>query len=275
MDDSAVLAVLARADAAFDLPRLGGMARPDGVAIVSEGSFAFAFADVRGGLRLRSIPAGPRILRRVPLVRGLVKLGSAMAPLFARGGSAGPREPLLLLALVLAPVGIHFLPDSLSTVALVATTLFLLCWMFRGRTLYLHGAEHRAIAAAEGRSLVDTWYGAVKPTRFADRCGTNFAALLLPITLGLERVWIAPTAPATPFLVSLLSLTLTMELWLAIQARGTKLARALLLPGLALQRLTTREPSLAETRVALHAVAAILQHDEIAEAGLATGPRSS
>jgi uncharacterized protein YqhQ len=262
VDDTTVLAALTRADAAADLPRLGGMARPDGVAIVSER--AFAFADVRGGLRLRNVPAGPAMLRRVPFVRGLVKLGSAMAPLFARGGSAGPRERLLLVALVLAPVGIHFLPDSLSTAALVATTLCLLAFMFRGRTLYLHGAEHRAIAAAESRSLVATWNGAARPSRFASRCGTNFAALLLPVTLGLERVWIAPTAPATPFLVSLLSLTLTMELWLVIQARGTRLARALLAPGLALQRLTTREPSLPETRVALRAVAAILEHDRAA-----------
>ncbi len=248
------------------------MARPDGVAIVSE--HAFAFADVRGGLRLRDVSARPAALRRVPFVRGLVKLGSALAPLFARGGSAGPRERLLLVALLLAPAGIHFLPESLSTAALVATTLFLVGWMFRGRTLYLHGAEHRAIAAAEGRSLVATWNGLARPSRFARRCGTNFAALLLPVTLGLDRIWTAPTAPVTPLLVSVLSLTLTMELWLVIQARGTRLARALLAPGLALQRLTTREPSLPETRVALRAVAAILAH-ETAGAGLATGPRSA
>ena len=36
---------------------------------------------------------------------------------------------------------------------------------------------------------------------------------------------------------------------------------AFLVPGLALQRVTTREPTAAETQVALRAVAAVLQHE--------------
>ena len=123
-----------------------------------------------------------------------------------------------------------------------------------GRTLYLHGAEHRAIAAAEERRLVDAWHGRVRPTRFAARCGTNFAALLLPVTLLLERTAFAPAALA-PVLVPLVSLSLTMD-WLALQSRRGLLVRVCLAPGLALQRLTTREPTLEETRVALRAVAA-------------------
>jgi len=261
VDDSSVLAALELADRSADLPRLGGMARPDGVAIVSERGFAFA--DVAGGLRLRDVPAGPRVLRRVPFLRGLVRLGTALVPLFARDGTARPRERLLLLALVLSPLGLHLLPDALETPALVATMLVLIGWMFRGRTLSLHGAEHRAIAAAESRTLVATWQGHARPSRFAPRCGTNFAALLLPVTLVLERVWIVPTAAATPVLVSLLSLSLTMELWLVVQAGRSRLSRAFLAPGLALQRLTTREPSLAETRVALRAVAALLERERV------------
>jgi uncharacterized protein YqhQ len=56
-----------------------------------------------------------------------------------------------------------------------------------------------------------------------------------------------------------LSLGLTMELWQVIQDRTGRVARLLLVPGLALQRLTTREPTLAESRVALRALAAVLQ----------------
>jgi uncharacterized protein YqhQ len=40
-----------------------------------------------------------------------------------------------------------------------------------------------------------------------------------------------------------------------------KLTRVLLLPGLALQRLTTREPALDDTRVALSAVEAVLRRE--------------
>jgi uncharacterized protein YqhQ len=52
-----------------------------------------------------------------------------------------------------------------------------------------------------------------------------------------------------------------MELWQLVQSSNRRAARALLLPGLALQRLTTREPSLEETRVALRAVAAVLERE--------------
>jgi uncharacterized protein YqhQ len=52
-----------------------------------------------------------------------------------------------------------------------------------------------------------------------------------------------------------------MELWRAVQASRARLARVFLLPGLVLQRLTTREPSLEETRVALAAVASVLRRE--------------
>ena len=57
----------------------------------------------------------------------------------------------------------------------------------------------------------------------------------------------------------MLSLALTMELWQLVQGSSSRLARALLLPGLALQRVTTREPELVETRVALRAVESVLR----------------
>jgi uncharacterized protein YqhQ len=40
-----------------------------------------------------------------------------------------------------------------------------------------------------------------------------------------------------------------------------RLARIVLLPGLGLQRLTTREPALDETRVALTALASVLRRE--------------
>jgi uncharacterized protein YqhQ len=54
---------------------------------------------------------------------------------------------------------------------------------------------------------------------------------------------------------------ITMEIWLAAQRSARRFARLLLWPGLLLQRLTTREPTLAETRIALRAVAAVLVAD--------------
>ena len=162
---------------------------------------------------------------------------------------------------MLAPLSLIFLPQSFGTPVGIVTAVVLLAWLLRGRTLFLHGAEHRAIAAAESGSLVETWLGAARPSRFSPRCGTNFAALVIPVSVGADRVWPLATAVYTPFVVTLVSLALTMELWQLVQASRSGIARVCLLPGLALQRLTTREPSVEETRIALTAVASVLRRE--------------
>ena len=256
VDDAAVLAILKEADGERSLPRLGGMARAGGVAIVSEDVWSYSRID--GDISVAPMPRPPRLLAKLPLVRGLVKLGLALAPLFRRGGATGPRERLVLLLALFAPLPLLAAPAGARSIVVVALTGGLMVWMLRGRTLRLHGAEHRAIAAAEERSLVDTWYGRAKPSRFSPRCGTNYAALLVPVSMLLERLWILPTASLTPVLVTLAALTVTMELWLAAQRLLTSVGRFLMLPGMLLQRLTTREPRLEDTRVALRAVAVVL-----------------
>jgi hypothetical protein len=251
--------VLARADAANRLPRLGGMARPNGVVIASERFWAFATTD--GAVYEGRTRARPPLLRSVPLVRGLVRLGAALGPLFRGRGVAGRRERLLLAGVLVVPFTFFLLPPRVELLAGVAVTLFLLGWLMRGRTLNLHGAEHRAIAAVEERRLCATWEGRVYPTRFAQRCGTNFAALVLPVAAVAEHVWPLPFAAYTPIALALLSLAVTMELWLAIEGSGRRIARTFLLPGLGLQRLTTREPALEETRLALRATASVLERE--------------
>ena len=259
MDRGHPLDLLSRADLTADLPRLGGMARADGVVIASERFWAFASRD--GSLREGAMPAPPRAVRRVPLLRGLVRLFAALSPLFRGSGVARRGERLLLVVLLLAPLSLIFLPQSASLPLGIGTAVALLAWMLRGRTLFLHGAEHRAIAAAEEHRLVATWNAEARPSRFAPRCGTNFAALVVPVAVLFDRLWPLPTALYTPFAVTLLSLALTMELWQVVQTSRTRAARLFLLPGLALQRLTTREPALEETQLALTAVAAVLRRE--------------
>jgi Protein of unknown function (DUF1385) len=251
---------LRRADRAAGLPRLGGMARANGVVIVSERYWAFAARD--GSLSEGLTPQASRRVRWLPLVRGLARLGASLGPLASGRGVASGKERLLLLLGIAAPMLLFLLPHGLQLPLGIAVTLGLVGWLLRGRTLHLHGAEHRAIAAAEERRLADTWAGAAAPSRFARRCGTNFAALALPVALLAERVWPLPAvAVVTPLVVALLSLALTMELWVLVQASERRAARVLLLPGLALQRLTTREPDLDETRLALVATAAVLRRE--------------
>jgi uncharacterized protein YqhQ len=257
VDRAAVLRQLELADRA-EAPRLGGMARSHGVVIVSERYWAYAGVD--GSIREGEMPQAPRALRAVPFARGLVRLAASLAPLFKRTGVARGRERLFLIVAVLAPLALVFAPHWVGLAAGTVTTFALLGWLLRGRTLYLHGAEHRAIAAAEERRLVDTWNGVARPSRFSVRCGTNFAALLMPIAVLGGRIWPLPATAFTPLVVSVLSLALTMELWLLVQG-SRRLARVVLLPGLGLQRVTTREPQLHETQVALTAVAAVLRRE--------------
>jgi len=254
--DRGLLSFLARADAAESPPRLGGMARPDGVVIVSERYWAFAGRD--GSLREGAMPSLPAWVHFVPLARGLARLGLSLAPLFRRRGVAGRREKPLLLAAIALPFLLFVLPAPARLPIGLAATLGLGLWMLRGRTLRLHGAEHRAIAAVEEHRLVATWEGGAKPSRFSPRCGTNFAALALPATWLADRFW--PLAPElwTPVAVTAVSLAATMEIWRFVQTRRL---RILLVPGLALQRLTTREPALEDTRIALRAAASVLARE--------------
>ncbi|MCP9487108.1 MAG: DUF1385 domain-containing protein [Gaiellaceae bacterium MAG52_C11] len=259
MPTTRLTGVLANADRQKSLSKLGGMARPNGVVIVSERFWAFATTD--GGLHEGAMPVRGSRVAKIPLVRGLLQLASSMAPLARGRGVARGRERLFLLAAFGVSFSLVLLPARLELPAALALTVLLLAWLFRGGTLRLHGAEHRAIAAAEQRRLEACWSGAVRPSRFSPRCGTNFAALALPVTVVAERLWpLAGASLAASLLVALLALAVTMELWKAVQ-HPSGLLRGLLLPGLALQRLTTREPELADTRVALAAVASVLRRE--------------
>ena len=251
--------LLRRADEAASLPRLGGMARPNGVVIVSERFWAFAGVD--GSLREGRMPRSPEVLQRVPLARGLVRLYASVSPVFRREGATRRPERWLIGTAVLAPLALSVVGGPWSTTAGIVLSLLLLVTILRGRALHLHGAEHRAIAAAEQRLLGATWDGSAAPSRFSPRCGTNFAALALPVTLLADRVVPLGATEWAPLVVLVFSLALTMELWRLVQRSSHGFWRLFLAPGLALQRVTTREPRLDETHVALRAVAAVLARE--------------
>src|SRR3954447_5900164 len=104
---------LRRADAALALPRLGGMARPNGVVIVSERDWAFANVD--GSIREGRMPHPPEVLQRMPFARGLVRLWASLAPVFRREGVAKRRERWLIIAAVFSPLVLAFFGGPWST----------------------------------------------------------------------------------------------------------------------------------------------------------------
>jgi uncharacterized protein YqhQ len=262
-------ASIAVADRTPALPRLGGMARPNGVVIVSERFWAFAGTD--GSLHEGEMPARRSRAARIPLVRGLLRIAGSLTPLLRGRGVAGRRERSFLVLALAAPLLFLAVPAGLRTVAGLALSAALVAWVLRGRTLRLHGAEHRAITAAEQGRLRSTWLGHTRPSRFSPRCGTNFAALAVPVTVLVERAWPLAPAPWVSVAAAVLALGLTMEVWQVVQHPSGRLLRPLLLPGLALQRLTTREPLLEETRVALRAVDSVLRRELVGVAPAVAG----
>src|SRR5262249_45830422 len=130
----------------------------------------------------------------------------------------------------------------------------------RGRTLRLHGAEHRAIAPAELHCLVATWRGergdaVLAPLRhqFRRAPGPGLTALRSPLG--------APSGAALASARDARRARADDGDLDRGTARSAARGRFVMLPGLALQRLTTREPALEDTRVALRALAGLLAAD--------------
>jgi uncharacterized protein YqhQ len=235
------------------------MARPDGVLVSSARFWAFARAD--GTLSTGTMPQLPRAVTRIPIVRGLARLLLAFAPAVTGAAARRRGERFLFLGMLAAPLPLALLSPDAQLAASLLLCVGLAAWLMRGRTLFLHGAEHRAIAAGEERRLVATWAGAARPSRYSRRCGTNFAALAAGTTVALYS-WV-PGAQEGPWalLLAFAALGLAMEAWFLIQAAPAPLATLALAPGLVLQRLTTREPDLDDTRLALRAAASVLERE--------------
>ncbi len=121
------------------------------------------------------------------------------------------------------------------------------------RTFEYHGAEHKSIALYESGEEM-TPENAKKYSRFHPRCGTSF--LFVMILLGIFAGMLIPTGiPAIlRSAIKLLMLPFVMGIGFEFIMYAGKhdnfLIRALSAPGLWMQRLTTREPSLEQLEVA-------------------------
>ena len=146
------------------------------------------------------------------------------------------------------------------------------------RTFMYHGAEHKSIACFEaGEEL--TPENAKKHSRFHPRCGTSFMFLMILIGLfiGIFVRFVLPAKSAFPsdILYSLsvsglkiLLLPITMgvgyEILMLAGKHDNFLTRAISAPGMWVQRLTTKEPTLDMLEVAIVSIKCALR-DEFPE----------
>lgn len=269
---------------------VGGQAVPGGVALRHGDVMAVAVRtpDDRVISTTWHIPtAGP--LARIPLVRGVAALVLAMTagiramawgrrnsrPTGRRRSRTLERGPVILgtaatvAAMVTAPLLFESffagLPHVMARFAsswsqLVVFVLGLVAlarfpWV---RTLLAnHGAEHKVVAAYEVGGGVSV-ASAQQASRFHARCGTSFAALLVlagsvayPGAAALG--WTGPVAGIAVTLV-LVGATFEVQRRAAARLDSSRMASALLAPGLWLQRITTVDPTAAQIEVAIEAL---------------------
>ena len=139
--------------------------------------------------------------------------------------------------------------------------LFLCSWMKDiHRVFCYHGAEHKTINAFEAGAEL-TPESVSQYSRIHTRCGTSFI-LMAMILMIIIFTFVGQTAALYRILIKIVLLPLiaglAYELFrLPLKFPNSKVVKALVAPGLAMQRLTTREPDLEQVEVAIAALQAV------------------
>jgi uncharacterized protein YqhQ len=242
-----------------------------------------------------------RVLR-FPVIRGVVALGESLkigfkALQLSANAQLPPEEQeelsraqwigTIVFALALA-VGLFFLlPAGLTSVSGFggeSGTLFVLIekairlavflgylWLISRlpdlrRVFEYHGAEHKVISTYEA-GLELTPENAQRFSRFHPRCGTSFLLIVMIVSffvlvpLGSPEWYIL--YPSRVLAIPLVAgLAFEVIKWFG-RNRSKRWARALMWPGIQLQRLTTREPNFAQLAVAITALQAVLDVEQL------------
>lgn len=135
------------------------------------------------------------------------------------------------------------------------------------RVFQYHGAEHKSIFAYE-RGLPLTVEEVRKMPRLHPRCGTNFMFVVIMISIllytmvGIQDVWLRS-------LIKLFTLPvvsgISYELIRFAGKYQNGFTRALVMPGLLMQHITTREPDDDQIEVAIASLKAVLEDEGILE----------
>jgi uncharacterized protein YqhQ len=243
---------------------------------------------------------------RLPIIRGVVALfeslkigfnalnisANAQLPEGEEPISSGTWTGTVILALALAiglfflvPVGItSLIKDSLPNAIvfvivekLIRISIFLgYLWLVSRlkdlqRVFEYHGAEHKTISCYEA-GLELTPENAQQFSRLHPRCGTSFLLIVMIVAI---FVFAPLGTPAWYWLFASRIVGIPIVAGLAFEVikwsgrnRSKRWVRAIMLPGMKLQLLTTRAPDLSQLAVAiasLNAVLAVERPDEASE----------
>jgi uncharacterized protein YqhQ len=284
---------------------MGGQAVMEGVMMRGERSWAVAVRMPDGAIDIdvKDAPRWAERYSKIPLLRGVMTLAESLGLGFkalswsankqipeedqisskAMGWSIGIALALFTAIFILAPA---FAANGLGDVlgldgfwfhvveGALRLTIFLGYLALVGRipdikrVFQYHGAEHKAIAAYEN-DVELTPQSAQRFTTQHVRCGTNFLLTVMVVTIVVYSFVGRPG-----WLLLLASRVVLIPLIAGISYEVIRFAakhmqwawvRVLMRPGLALQRLTTREPTLDQVEVAIVSLRAVLTAEQLAE----------
>ena len=133
------------------------------------------------------------------------------------------------------------------------------------RVFQYHGAEHKAINCVEN-NLPLTPENVEKSNRLHKRCGTSFMLVVMVITMILfmiiriEGVWLRFASR-----ILLLPVIAGLSYEVIVKWAGKRdnwLVRAIIFPGMLMQRMTTAEPDEGQIEVAITSLNAVMQQEK-------------
>ena len=284
---------------------MGGQAVMEGVMMRGPRTWAVAVRTPDDDIELtvHDAPVWAERWSKIPIVRGVMALAESLSLGFkALAWSANRQLPeeerispkamgwtmgislvfFMAVFLVLPALGTNAIGDSLGVDGLwyhlleggVRLGIFLGYLLLIGllpdikRVFMYHGAEHKAIAAYEN-GVELTPESAQQFTTQHVRCGTNFLLTVMVVTI---FVYSFVGRPALPLLIASRILLIPLIAGLAYEViryaarhMDKGWVRVLMRPGLALQRLTTREPTLDQVAVAITSLRAVMTAEQLAE----------
>ena len=280
------------ASALFSSMTIGGQAVIEGVMMRNREKFAIAVRLPNGKIKVKKEAHTPfSKLIDVPFLRGVVSLGYMLADgiralIWSGNQQMGKEEQLgkkevfgtILFSSILALVFFVGLPfflayllqgegwlfnllDGLFRIALFIGYLLGISFMKDVKILFqYHGAEHKTIACYEAKKHL-TPENAQHYSRFHPRCGTSFLFIVLLLSIILFSFLSGPLWFRLSGRIFLLPVVASLA-YEAIKFSCTRvqnpIIRIFIAPGLWLQRLTTKEPTLKQLEVGIAALQGVL-----------------
>ena len=236
------------------------------------------------------------LVRRIPFVRGVIVLWETMALgmrslIFSSNVALGEEEnevsPIAVLGMGLAALvvvaAIFFAGPVLLTswlegridssvvvvvieglirLAILVAYIGLIGLVPDIRRVYAyHGAEHKSIHALEAGDPLEPTAVQRHPTAHV-RCGTSFLLTIVVVSvvlfaaLGSQELWMRVASRVV--LIPVIAAIAYELIRLGGRFYGNPLARVLMWPNLALQKLTTRQPDDSQVEVALRALSEVM-----------------